>query len=86
MVGGSVGDTIVLARYLGTPRACGDANGDTAITVTDGVQVLRAAAELASACLPEFCDADANGTVGVTDGVRVLRAAAELPSDLTCAP
>lgn len=82
---GHVGSSIVLARYEGSTRACGDADGDATLTVTDGVHVLRAAADLPSSCLIDFCDTDASGAVGVTDGVRVLRAAAALPVELDCA-
>lgn len=67
-------------------RACGDADGNGAVNVTDGVNVLRSAAGLASACdEPAPCDVDGNGSVSVTDGVNVLRAAAGLGSNLTCA-
>ncbi len=75
---------VVVARYLGFPRVCADADGDGAITVTDAVQVLRAAADLASSCLPEFCDLDASGAVTVSDGVQTLRTAAELPANRHC--
>lgn len=65
--------------------ACGDADGNGAVNVTDGVNVLRSAAGLASACdEPAPCDVDGNGSVSVTDGVNVLRAAAGLGSNLTC--
>lgn len=63
-----------------------DGGGDATLTVTDGIRVLRAAAELPSSCLIDFCDADASGSTTVTDGVRVLRAAAALPVALECAP
>jgi hypothetical protein len=64
---------------------CGDANGDDAITVTDGVQVLRAAADLPSGCLgASVCDVDGSGTLTVSDGVNVLRAAAGLSATLMC--
>jgi hypothetical protein len=63
---------------------CGDADGNGAITVTDGVQTLRAAAGLASSCTLARCDLDASGTVSVTDGVNVLRAAAGLAVTLGC--
>ena len=53
--------------------------------MTDGVRVLRAAAQLPSSCLVDFCDTDASGGVGVTDAVRVLRATATLPVELECA-
>ena len=60
--------------------ACGDADASGAVTVTDGVQTLRAAAGLASPCSVEVCDVDDDGTITVTDGVNVLRAAAGLPN------
>lgn len=65
---------------------CGDADGSGAITVSDGVNVLRGAAGLPNSCMSlAVCDADANGVMSVTDGVNVLRAAAGLPVDLSCA-
>jgi hypothetical protein len=54
------------------------------VAVSDGVQVLRAAADLPSSCLPEHCDADGNGSISVSDGVRTLRAAADLPVEMNC--
>ena len=56
--------------------ACADANGDGAVTVSDGVQVLRAAADLSSSCTLFSCDVDGSGSVGLTDGVNVLERAA----------
>jgi hypothetical protein len=80
-----------------TSEVCGDADGNGRVTVTDGVQVLRAAAGLSSSC-PEggvgaavvgtaggACDVDGNGAISVTDGVNVLRLAAGLPVELRCA-
>jgi hypothetical protein len=63
---------------------CGDADGSGTVTVTDGVQTLRAAAALPSFCFPSRCDVDGSGTVSVTDGVNVLRAAASLPFSAAC--
>ena len=63
---------------------CGDADGNGSITVTDGVQTLRAAAGLSSPCTPARCDVNGSGDVTVTDGVQVLRAAAGLPTTLAC--
>jgi hypothetical protein len=60
-------------------RLCGDADGDARITVTDGVDVLRAAGGLPSVCSGAACDVDGSGTATVTDGVAVLRMAASLP-------
>lgn len=57
---------------------CGDATGDGTVSVTDGVNVLRAAAGLPNTCTLAACDTDHNGVITVTDGVNVLRAAAGL--------
>ena len=67
-----------------TPTLCGDPNASGTVTVTDGVEVLAAAAGLATGCTAAVCDVDASGSVSVTDGVRVLRAAAGLDDGLTC--
>ncbi len=66
------------------PAVCGDADASGSVTVTDGVLVLRAAADLSSSCTIERCDADGNGAVTVTDGVHVLRDAAGLSSITNC--
>ena len=65
-------------------ETCGDADGNGAVTVTDGVQALRNAAALGSVCSGRVCDADGQGQVTVSDGVVILRAAAALPAKLTC--
>lgn len=65
---------------------CGDADGNGSITVADGVQTLRAAAELSSTCTPARCDVNGDGAFSVSDGVQVLRAAAELPTVGDCTP
>ncbi len=65
---------------------CGDADGNGSVSVTDGVQVLRAAAALPSSCTPSRCDVNGDGNVSVTDGVQVLRNAAGFPLTGTCAP
>jgi hypothetical protein len=62
---------------------CGDANDDDSITVTDGVQALRAAASLTNTC-GEGCDVDGSGGVSVTDGVNILRAVAGLSFTSSC--
>jgi hypothetical protein len=67
-----------------TPTTCGDPDDSGGVTVTDGVQILSAAAGLASDCTEAVCDVDASGSVTVTDGVIVLRAAAGLGEDLNC--
>jgi hypothetical protein len=63
---------------------CGDADGNGEVTVTDGVNALRAAADLSSTCSLAVCDVDGNGSVTVTDGVNILRHAAGLPSEDNC--
>jgi 6-phosphogluconolactonase (cycloisomerase 2 family) len=61
-------------------QTCGDVNGDGAVTVSDGVNVLRAAAGLDATCGTSSCDLDGDGTVTVRDGVNALRAAVGLSS------
>jgi hypothetical protein len=67
-------------------KLCGDADGTKTVTVTDGVQVLRAAAGLTSECTDAVCDIDVSGTITVTDGVIVLRKAAGLALTENCIP
>lgn len=74
----------VLVPAIAAAQPCGDADGNGSVTVTDGVQVLRAAAGLASNCTLERCDVNASGSITVTDGVVVLRAAAGLSVTLEC--
>ena len=62
---------------------CGDANGDGRVSVSDGVQTLRAAAGLSSSCNDD-CDVDGSGKITVSDGVNVLRKAAGLASMDAC--
>jgi hypothetical protein len=74
-----------LVALLAGPAAavCGDATGDGDVTVSDGVQALRAAADLSSLC-DDRCDVDANGAITVSDGVNILRHAAGLSSVQNC--
>ena len=70
-----------------TPTAepvCGDADGNGEVTVSDGVQVLRAAADLSSTCTLAVCDVDGNGAITVSDAVAVLRRAAGLEGANAC--
>ena len=81
--------TVVTLVLFGASAAagadvCGDADGSGAITVSDGVQTLRAAAGLAGTCTPARCDLDGSGSVSVSDGVNVLRAAAGLAVTFAC--
>ena len=79
--GGVIIDAVAVeASASGNP--C-DADGDGRVSVTDGVNVLRAAASLPSTCETSTCDVDGDGRVSVTDGVNVLRAAAGLSSTCT---
>ncbi len=67
------------------PEDCGDADESGARTVTDGVRILRTAAELAGGCaIASRCDIDGNGAITVSDGVAALRLAADLPVTLAC--
>jgi hypothetical protein len=68
---------------VGPALACGDADASGTVTVSDGVQTLRAAAGLSNRTVAE-CDVDASGGVTITDGVNVLRAAAGLAVTLHC--
>ena len=80
---------VMLGLWLAAPASaavCGDADGSGSVTVTDGVQVLRAAADLSSDCSQHAseCDVDGNGSVTVSDGVNVLRLAADLSVSTNC--
>ncbi len=75
---------VIAAVGAASAATCGDADGNGSITVTDGVQTLRVAAELPSTCTGRVCDADGRGQVTVSDGVVILRAAASLPAKLSC--
>ena len=75
--------TLLVAATPVTAQVCGDADDSGTITVTDGVNVLRAAAGLGT-CELTRCDVDGNGAVTVTDGVNVLRAAAGLGNPTGC--
>ena len=67
------------ARAPATPDDCGDADENGARSVTDGVRVLRTAADLADGCaVASRCDIDGNGKITVSDGVAALRLAAGL--------
>ncbi len=68
------------------PHTCGDPDGNGTVSVTDGVQILRAGAGLESACsaTPHRCDLDGSGVVTVTDGVNALRLAAGLFATARC--
>ncbi len=75
---------LLLIPALAVAEVCGDADGSGTVTVTDGVNVLRASAQLSSPCSIATCDVDGSGNITVTDGVNVLRTAASLPSAQAC--
>ena len=84
VVGLAMGLLVIgLAAAPAAAQVCGDANGDGNVTVSDGVQALRAAADLPSVC-DAACDVDGNGTVTVSDGVNILRKAADLAVNEAC--
>ncbi len=67
-------------------KVCGDVDDNDVVSVTDGVQVLRAAAGLTSDCTDAICDVDVSGAITVTDGVTILRKAAGLSIKENCIP
>jgi hypothetical protein len=73
-----------VATSTADDAACGDADTSGDVTVSDGVNVLRAAADLSAVCPVTACDVDGNGVISVSDGVNVLRAAAGLAATLNC--
>ena len=96
-----IGATLTSSAIAGHPGAfmmmpaCGHTSGDSrdAVTVTDGVQMLRAAAGLSSTCelrdgadvyYMASCDMNGDGHLSVSDGVNGLRAAADLPVEGEC--
>ncbi|MCC6764353.1 MAG: hypothetical protein IT293_06790 [Deltaproteobacteria bacterium] len=86
---GRIAALIASALFLATSasaQTCGDADGNGAVTVTDGVQVLRSAAGLSSTCSARAasCDVDGSGSATVSDGVNVLRKAADIDITENC--
>jgi hypothetical protein len=72
-----------LNAHVASAQECGDADNSGSVTVTDGVQALRAAAGLSSTCGTQ-CDVDGSGSVTVTDGVNILRKAAGIAITEAC--
>ncbi len=73
-----------LASRVLAADTCGDANRTGTVTVTDGVLVLSAAAQLPALCPRERCDMNVDGDVSVTDGVLALRVAAGIQTTVAC--
>ncbi len=80
----AVGGWTALGAGVARAQSCGDADGNGTVSVTDGVQALRAAAGLPNGCAAGRCDVDGNGTISVTDGVNVLRKVAGLAITEAC--
>jgi len=77
---------VACSALTAAAQVCGDADNNGTVTVTDGVQALRAAADLSTVCTPARCDVDGSGAVTVTDAVLILRTAADLPITGECLP
>jgi hypothetical protein len=75
---------LVMTVDTASAQVCGDADNSGTVTVTDGVQALRAAAALSSSCSASTCDVDGSGAITVTDGVNVLRKAAGVAITENC--
>src|SRR5262245_13411991 len=69
---------LLLTATASRAQVCGDADGNGNVSVTDGVQALRAAAALSTTCTAGVCDIDGNGSISVTDAVNIIRKAAGL--------
>jgi hypothetical protein len=76
--------TLIASGVPAHSATCGDANRTGSVTVTDGVLVLRAAAQLPSVCAKERCDMNLDGNISVTDGVLALRVAAGIQTQVAC--
>jgi hypothetical protein len=74
----------LIAPVAAGAQVCGDANRTGSVTVTDGVLVLRAAADLPSNCSRDLCDMNLDGDVSVTDGVLALQLAAGIDAQVVC--
>ncbi len=74
----------VVAASIASAQICGDADGTGGVTLTDGVQTLRAAVGLPSQCSGRVCDMDGSGDVTTIDGVNVLRRSAGLSARTDC--
>ena len=84
VVAGFVVAGILLATAGSAGAQCGDANRTGSVTVSDGVLVLRAAAQLPANCPQERCDMNLDDQVTVTDGVLALRIAAGITTKAAC--
>ena len=65
-------------------QVCGDSDGNGEVTEADGINTLRAAANVTSPCTNARCDTNGDGVIDDVDGVNVLRAAAGLDATLEC--
>ncbi len=83
-IAGLVLTALVVSAGAASAQVCGDADGNGTVTVSDGVQTLRAAVGLDSGCTVAACDVDGSGGISVTDGVSVLRKAVGLSAPDEC--
>lgn len=65
-------------------QPCGDPDNSADITEADGVNALRAAANVSSPCSNATCDINGDGVINDVDGVNMLRAAMGLSATLDC--
>ncbi len=65
-------------------QICGDSDNSGDITEADGINTLRAAANVASPCTNALCDTNGDGVINDVDSVNVLRAAEGLGTTLEC--
>src|SRR5205085_7434037 len=78
------GDQSAAAPAAAAPaNACGDFSGDTKLTATDALGVLRTAVGTSS-CLICVCDVDNSGVIVAGDALRTLRYAGGQPVTLAC--
>jgi hypothetical protein len=80
----AVSIAVLLVAASADAQPCGDPNQNGQVTVSDGVLVLRSAAQLPATCPPERCDMNLDGRTTVTDGVLALRVAAEIQTEFAC--
>jgi len=65
-------------------QTCGDSDNSGDVTEADGINTLRAAANVASPCSNATCDTNGDGVINDVDAVNVLRAAEGLSAALDC--
>ncbi len=66
------------------PPVCGDASGNRTLSVTDGLEIMRASIGVNPHCPFSECDVNGDGNVSVVDAAKVVHAAVGEPLDLDC--